>query len=528
MINILRKKKDLVLLGLVVLISFLVFSKTLSFEFINWDDDINVYKNEVFNQPRSLLNIWFSFRLPSYLPLAYSLFYLQWKLWGREPLMFHFLSLVLHALNIILIFYFLKRVGMGSLAAFFILLIYSIHPARVESVAWITEQKSLLSGVFMWLSFLAFLNYNRKKSTIALLGVGIFYLLALLSKPLVFPLFFIFFLYNFLLLKEKPTKEWFKIGGFLAVIGLGVIAINWLRESKNFIGTFASLLSVRERILICIRSLSYYILRVIFPFDLLPIYPRWKLYSDLGTNLLSILFILTLLGASWAFYRRGGRWREWVVFSLFSYFLTILPVAGLVTIPYMNTSFIADRYSYIPSIFIIMGLVILVKRFVRRPYIVLSIFSLICIFSTFRYLDAWKNPVVFWNYVIEHNPECKSGYLNLGYFMMNREGASIDEIKKAMQLHKKAISLAPTDPLGFYNYGVCLMKLGRFKEAEDYYRKALSIRPEYSDVWNDLGWILEVQGKISEAIQCYKKALEYEPTHKVAQRNLKRILNNKR
>jgi hypothetical protein len=517
--------KNHYLIVILIAATLFVYAQTAAFNFLNWDDDINVYKNEVFIDPQPLKNIWFTFKNPSYLPLTYTFFYVQWLLGQGSPQIFHVFSLFLHILNVLLIYVVMKKLKLGDLPAFFVALIYAVHPARVESVAWITDQKSLVSGVFIWLSFLSYIRYAENKKILFLAATAGCYLLAIFAKQTAVPFFLVLLAYDYFIRGERSTREYLRTGITLGSIGVFMLGVNWLRESVRLTGTAAEAMTIVERVVVFGRSISYYIIRTVFPFNLMPLYPRWEISIDVVSNYLPLILVAALGALLFYLYKRKeGELEKWLLFCSASYLLTIFPVAGIITIPYMNTAFITDRYSYLPGVFLTMILVLLVKRFVKKWEYVLIAFAILCALLSFNYLGIFRGPSSFWGYVMAKNPESKQAYSNLGYYLMHKPDATVQDIMRSMQYHQRVMQLDPKDPLGPYNYAICLIKVGKLDESEKYLRQALKLKPSYADVWNDLGWVLATQGRRKEAEVCYRTALKYNPGAKVVKRNLEKLL----
>lgn len=510
--------------SLILLITFVLYGQTVTFDFVNWDDDIHVYNNPAFESTSPLKAIWTSFKTLSYLPVTHSFFYLQWKI-SHSPHLFHAVNIVLHLINVLLILILLQKLQIELIPAFFITLIYSIHPMRVESVAWVSDQKSLISGVFIWLAFLCYVKYSEKNKTPLLLLTAVFYAFAMLSKQTAFPLPFVFLSYEFFMKNNRNFKQILKKILPLILLGTAIMFVHWTKESMNFAGTSAENISFPLRALISSKSFVYYLLKTIIPANLCPIYPRWIFSQDFVGDFLPPITILLLSIFAFSYYKkRQNAFSKLLTFAYIAYIFAIFPVTGIFTMPYLNTAFIADRYSYFPGVFITIVLVIALMHFLKKwAYIVLSCFSVICLFYSMNYIKIWKNSETFWEYIMKKNPQEDTSYTNLSYYFIHKEEGNIDNLLYATQLAQKAIDLNPTNPLGYYNYGSCLMKQGKYAESESYLKKALELKPDYADVWNDLGYILERQGDIRTAVDCYNKALFLSPDHKVAKYNLNRV-----
>jgi len=520
-------KKNILLIILIGVISFILYVPSLSFNFINWDDDIHVYNNPSFETQNPLKTIWITFKTHSYLPIAHTFFYLQWKI-SHSPRLFHTINIILHTINILLIFIVLQKLQLDTVSAFFITIIYVIHPMRAETVAWISDQKAIISGIFVWLAFLSYLKYSTKNTKFFLFLTALLYTFAMLSKQTAFPIIFVFLCYKYFILENKKIKNYLPEIITLCSVGIGIMYIHLARESQHFFSTMASSLPFFTRILVFFKSFVYYPLKTIIPIEFCPIYPSWNFFQDFVGDFLPIIAVLFLTSIILYQYKKNNTiFSKWLIFGYMSYILTIFPVTGIFTMPYLNTSFIADRYSYFSGLFIIIIVVLTVKNYFKKyAYSILSIFAIACAISTYYYLPIWKDSNTFWNYVIKHNPYCDAAYINLSYNYLHKENITQEDIQNALHLSEKAIQLNSNNALGYYNYGVCFMKLGDIESAKKFFVKALELKPDYSDIWNDLGFLYELETNTEEALKCYNKALEYNPEHKVAKFNTNRLSNN--
>ena len=294
-----------------------------------WDDDDYIINNQLLTAADGWQRIWFSLdSLSQYFPLTYSTFRIEHALWGLNTTGYHWVNLLLHVGNALLVWAVLARLGIpGSwLAA----AIFALHPVQVESVAWITERKNVLMGFFFLLTLLAwiaFVDERTRRQWIFYCLALIFYVLALSAKATACTLPAALFLILWLQKKPITMRRLMQIVPFVVLgIGMGLLAVWWERYHQGTNRAVFAFLSPIERILVASRAVWFYLSKIFWPSNLTFIYPRWNISP---ADLLDYIWLLAGIAAGVAicFLRRYvGRSVE--VAAAF-FVATLSPVLGI-------------------------------------------------------------------------------------------------------------------------------------------------------------------------------------------------------
>ena len=505
--------------GLIVLLVFLAYLPALRGGFI-WDDDEYVTNNPLLSAPDGLRRIWFSTDSPSqYFPLTYTVFRIERSLWGLNPAGYHGINILLHAINALLVWRLLKRLSVPG--AWLAGALFALHPVQVESVAWITELKSVLSLFFILLTLFCWIEFvgegSRRFRYWLALG---FYALALFSKTTACTLPATLLL--ILWLKTKPI-DWRRLAQvvpFLAIgLGMGLVTVWWERFHQ---GTQGKLFSMGwlERILVASHALWFYAGKLFWPVNLTFSYPLWAI-EPAQPSAYGWLVMGIGLGAAICLIRRFvGRSVE--VATLF-YVATLSPVLGFIMLYTFRYTFVADHYQYVASI----GLMALAAAgitiaFKTRPFLKLVFCGALLLtlgILTWQQAGIYRNLETLWRDTLAKNPDCWMAYYNLGN-RLNDKG----HIEEAMELYRKAILLNPNLPEVLNNLGAALTVQGRFDEAIQNYHKAIQINPGRTESYINLGVALARSGRTKEAIAQYRELLNSNPQMAEAMNDLAWIL----
>ncbi len=523
-LKILQYKK-FIQLFLLVILCLLIYAPSLSNGFI-WDDDMNLYRNTWIQKTEGLKDIWFSNKIYQYYPLNFTSFWLEHKLWGLNPFGYHAVNLILHILNVLLVFWVVRK--LYSRLAFPVALLFAVHPIQVETVAWITERKNLLSLFFFLSAILAYLRFDFTRRLRDYLFTVAMFILALLSKPVA--VCFIFFpaLYKWWRDRRLGWPE-IKVSVTLAAIGL-FFALYTLFLEFYQVGAQGSAfnLTFLERLVLSGRIILFYPYKIIFPFDFIFFYPRWTVDANVWWQWSFSLAVILILGALFIYRKKIGRG----ALALFIFYvISIFPVLGFLNVYGMKFSYVADHFSYLSTpvllLLICASLTFLLDRLKTRftflssiAYKILSrvFFVLIIIYMFGKSIELtknYKNEMVLWSNLVKDNPRCLVAYDSLA-----EEYRNIGEKEKVLALYKKAVEINPAAQEAYYNLGNAYCNLGKNEDAIKAYGKAIQINPGYLEAINNLASTYADMGKTERAIELWNEAVQIDPGFAIARFNL--------
>jgi hypothetical protein len=339
--------------GLIVLLVFLAYLPALRGGFI-WDDDAYVTHNPTLHDLGGLQRIWFELgAVPQYYPMVHTTFWLEYHLWGLHPVGYHLINVLLHAAAAIFLWQVLLRLRIRG--AWLAAVLFALHPVCVESVAWITERKNVLSAVFYFTAALAFLRFvaleepdgpNRLR-WYWYLGALVLFMAALLSKTVTCTLPAALLLVCWWKKGRVQRGEILPLLPFFALgVGLGLITA-WME--KFHVGAQGAewSLTFADRCLIAGRALWFYAGRLVWPAHLTFIYPRWKIEPEVWWQWLFPVAAVGVVAGLWLARRRIGKGP--LVAVLF-FAGTLGPALGFVNVYPMRFSFVADHFQYLASV----------------------------------------------------------------------------------------------------------------------------------------------------------------------------------
>ena len=515
---------------ILVVVTLLTYQPAWNGGFI-WDDDEYVVNNELLTAPDGLRRIWFSLDSPSqYFPLVYTSFRIEHALWGLNPVGYHWVNLLLHIVNALLVWRVLMALKVPG--AWLAGAIFALHPVQVESVAWITERKNVLMGFFFLLTLLAwiaFVDERTKRPWRFYVLALILYVLSLSAKTTACTLPAALLLILWLQKKPINAERILQIVPFFLLgLGMGLVAVWWERYHQ---GTSLALVPLGpiERILVASHAVWFYLGKLIWPSSLTFIYPRWTIVA---TRPLEYAWLLAGAGLCAVIYfgrRRLGRGVE--VAAVF-FVTTLSPVLGFIMLFTFCYTFVADHYQYLASIGPIAlasaGVASLAATFKGSRKLILG--TALCVIGALAVL-TWRQSAMYgdietlWRTTLLRNPGCWMAYNNLGNTLMAYNNLDntlyeANRIPEAMDLFKQALRINPDNDAAYYNLGTALALTGRMSEAIAQYEQALRIRPNFAKAHNNLGNALLLTGRTSEAIDQYEQALLIRPNFAEAHGNL--------
>jgi tetratricopeptide (TPR) repeat protein len=474
-----------------------------------WDDDAHVTKPAL-RSLEGLYRIWFDLgATQQYYPLLHSAFWVQYKLWGEATFGYHVVSLLLHITAACLVYCILLRLRIpGAIMA---AAIFALHPVHVESVAWISEQKNTLSAVFYLSAMLACLQFDETRKRLPyFVALGLF-VLGLLSKtvtatlPAALPVIFWW---------QRGTLSWRRdVQPLIPFFLLGAVAglfTAWVE--RNLIGAQGAdfELTLLQRSLLAGRAIWFYLGKLVWPTELIFIYPRWDISPYVWWQWLPPIAAVAVLVCLWSIRKR---WRAplagWLLFVG-----TLFPVLGFLNVYPFIFSFVADHFQYLASIGMIVlagsGIALGLKRLPPRARWVGDVTYLFLIVAlaalTWRQSHMYKDVIALYQTTVDRNPTCWMAHYSLG-----NELARLGQTQKAIQHYRETIELNPDYARAYNNLGTALAALGQTGEAIEQYQQALRLNPDFALAHYNLGRHFANRGETQQAMEYLLRATELNP-----------------
>jgi tetratricopeptide (TPR) repeat protein len=446
-------------------------------------------------------------------------------LWKLQPLGYHLVNVLLHALNAVLLWRVLRRLEIPG--AWWAAAIFALHPVGVESVAWITERKNVLSGLFYFLAALAYLRFRPLTGREAARAcdwryyplVLVLFLCALFSKTVTCSLPAVLLLLVWWKSGRVERRDVLALAP-LFVLGVASGLMTAWMENRAGAGGAEWALSFVQRCLVVGRALWFYTGKLFWLHNLTFIYPRWEIDAGAPWQYLFPVAALAALIALWRLRTRIGRGP--LVAVLF-FAGTLVPALGFFDLYPFRYSFVADHFQYLACIGLISLAVSTGTAICKRagPWgrnlgtVAAAIVLLILGVSTWRQARIYQDLETLWRDTLMKNPQCWMAHNNLGS-VFNRLGRLPDAIGE----YEQALQLKPDYAEAHYNLGVALVQLGRLPEAVGHWEQALRIKPDFAEVHCALGIALEHAGRVQDAIGHYEQALRIKPDYAEAHYNL--------
>jgi len=485
-----------------------------------WDDSAHL-TGPALRSFQGLWRIWSDVgATQQYYPLLHSAFWLEHRLWGDAVAGYHLTNITLHAVSACLVVTIMKRLSLpGAWLAGFV---FALHPVFVEGVAWISEQKSTLSGVFCLASLLTYLYFDqtRRKSSY-LLATGLF-VLALLSKSVTATLpavlLVIFWWQRGRLAWRRdvlPLLPWFALG-----ISAGLFTA-WMERTLIGARGAAFILTPAQRVLIAGRAIFFYAGKLVWPVNLTFSYARWKPDPAVWWQWLFPAGVLAL-GISLGFAAR--RYRGPLA-GFFIFAGTLFPVLGFLNVYPFRYSYVADHFQYLASLGIIVPVTSLLTMVARKTSsgktVTISCAALLLLVSgvlTWRQSGAYRDVETLYGEALARNPASFLAHNNLGVVLLERPGRLQDAIAE----FQAALRIEPDYPEAHTNLGLALSRIpGRLPEAIAEYQAAIGIKPDYAPAHTNLGSaLLQISGRLRDAITKCQAALRISPDDADAHNNL--------
>ncbi len=530
----------------------IAFSPAFHADFLDYDDDYYVKKNPYVGAGLTLKSVVWAFtavHASNWHPLTWISHMIDVELFGLNPKGHHAINVLFHAANAVLLFFCLRLVTGAVWRSAFVAALFALHPMHVESVAWVSERKDVLSTFFGLLAFWAYGAYakNLPTTTASIEGKHpnkpirhpkkyfwialVCFALSLLSKPMLVTLPFLFLLLDFWPLerikteanqmpanavngdREQPElKRWVhallrlvreKIPFF--ALAFGVCAITLLAQEKGGSVVPISDLPMGKRIINAIVSYEWYVARFAWPTKLAVIYPLFPTYP-----LARIIEAAVIIGFLTIFAIKLARRQSYIFVGWFWFLGQLVPVIGLVQV---GMQAYADRYTYMPYVGLSIAVTWAVEELTRKlryRRILLPIGAagilVACGIATFNQTRLWKNNETLFSHAVKVTQYNYIAVNNLGYALAEK-----GELDKAIEHFQAALKIAPKYDVALNNLGCAYVKLGKSAEALDYFRQALEIKPNNTQLRLNYGTALHETGQYRQAITEFEEVIRKEP-----------------
>jgi len=460
-----------------------------------------------------------------YYPLTSSAFWVQYQLWGDRAVGYHLVNVLLHALNAVLLWRLLLRLGLP--AAGIAAAVFAVHPVHVQSVAWISELKNVLSTAFFLSSMLLLVRYlglaaSRSSAGWLTYGLGLaLFVCALLSKTATCLLPVALVLVVWWKRGRLDRRSLLAVGPLVAVGAAFVLMTVYLEAHHGGARGEAFSQTWLERVLIAGRALWFYAGKLMWPAEQVFIYPRWTIDATVWWQYLYPLAALGVFAVLWGLRERVGRGPLAAVVFVAA---AVVPIS-LVNVAFTRLSYVSDHWAYWAS----MGLIALVVGVAagherlravvwsRRWAGVLASVLLLGVLSglTWRRALVYESSMTLWSDTVERNPQAWAAHNNLGHAL-----AEAGRWEPAIEHYREALRLYPASAKAHYNLANALERQGYLEEAIAHYRQALGIDADNATAHYNLANALRQAGDPEAAIRQYRLAVRNDPGFAMAHCNL--------
>jgi tetratricopeptide (TPR) repeat protein len=521
-----------------VAITWLVFGQTLGHDFVNFDDHVYVYDNPLITKgitPEGITGAFTHAHARNWHPLTTISHMLDCQLYGLNAGGHHATNVVLHTIAVLLLFWVLRRMTGAVWKSAMVAALFAVHPLHVESVAWVSERKDVLSAVFFLLMLNAYVRYARAASITRYLAVAVLFAAGLMSKPMLVSAPFVLLLLDYWPLRrfEQPSTTTGKakvsrsgnqrrvIGRLflekspLLVLCAGACVITFLLQ-KRATGAIPPL-PFLWRVQNAFASYVIYILKTLWPTGLAVFYPHPNDTLPIWAVIFAIGFLVAITAAAIVFRRE----RPYLFTGWFWYLLMLVPVIGLVQVGEQGQ---ADRYTYLPHIGLFLlavwlaADVIAVRQSRSRFAVAIAAVIIVALaWAAFVQTSYWRNSESLWTHALAVTSDNDVAHNNLGYLCVDR-----DELDKAISHFEIALRIRSGKRDAHYDAGSAFMQMnlanalarkGQSDEAMVHYAEAIKLQPYYADAYYNRGSVLLAKGRINEAVADWEKTLQIQPSY---------------
>ena len=517
-------------------ISLVVFGQTIRYDFVNFDDDLYVYNAPAIQAGLTAQGIALAFtsqHARNWHPLATLSHMLDCQLYGLKPGGHHATNVILHIITVLLLFRVLREMTGAVWKSAIVAALFAVHPLHVESVAWVSERKDVLSAMFFLLMLGAYVRYARGPSMTRYLLVAVLFAAGLMSKPMLVSVPAILLLLDYWPLRrfEQPSSTTGKTkivnsGNqpctrqrlFLEKIPLFVLAggscVATFVLQKRATGAIPPL-PFLWRVENAFVSYMIYVWKTLWPTHLAVFYPHPNNTLPIWVVILAMMLLLAITVSAIVFRNK----RPYVFTGWFWYLVMLMPVIGLIQVGEQGH---ADRYTYLPHI----GLFLLAVWFAadvaavresRSRFATATAAVIILALASAAFIQAsyWRNSETLWTHALDVTSDNDVAHNNLGYLRVDQ-----GELDKAIAHFEAALEIRSRKLDPHYDVGSAFVQMnladalarkGQPDEALVHYEEAIRLQPNYANAYYNRGNVLFTKGRIDEAMADWEKTLQIQP-----------------
>ena len=478
-----------------------------------WDDDGHMTKVEL-RPVEGLRRIWTEIgATQQYYPLTHSAFWLQHRLWGDATAGYHLVNIVLHACCAFLLVLLLRRLDVAG--AEFAGMVFALHPIHVESVAWISELKNVLSGLFYVAAALWYVRFDESRQRRPYVAALLLFVLALLSKSVTATLPGALLVLCWWRHGLQWRRDVVPLTPFVVLGGAAGLVTLWVEHSLIGARGIEFDLSLSERLLVAGRAIWFYLGKLLWPWPLVFNYPRWRIDSGAWLQFLYPLAVAIAAAVLWMLRHRVRA--PLAVFLIFCG--TLFPVLGFVNVFPFRYAYVADHFAYhasMPVIAFVSAAIVMLLTRTPRTISRLTQAGLVVLLGivTWQQSHAYVSVETLYLRTIERNPASWLAHHNLG--MLKLAASPVD----ASEHLRAAARIRPEDAQTRVNLGYALQLQGRYDEALAEYGEAARADPAFAEAHNNLCSVLQQMNRGAEAIAACREALRLAPGYAKAHFNM--------
>lgn len=490
-----------------------VFAQVRSHDFVDLDDGLYVTQNTNVTTGVSFDNVWWAFttgRAANWHPLTWISHQIDVSLFGVDPGPHHVVNLAWHLLNVLLLFELLRAMTGATWRSAIVAALFAVHPAHVESVAWVSERKDVLSTFFLLAATWSWMRWTRKPSSALFAATGVLFALGLMAKPMLMTLPFVWMLLDFWPLGRGsiPWRRRIQEKSLFLVLAVASAAITVIVQQRGGAVSGIDIVPVGHRLANAVASYGQYLRTLIWPDNLAAFYP-YPTSMPIAAAAAAAVVLAAISALAW----QWRRTRPYLLTGWLWFLGTMVPVIGLVQI---GTQSHADRYTYVPYIGLGIGIVWLIHELTakirygaRAAAAVASAVILMLAAQSYAQTATWRSSEALWTHAVSVTRGNARAHNLLGAVYGNT-----GRVTEAEAQFKEALRLQPDlgERIHIYpNLARALMAQGKIDEAVPHFQQARTVKPQDAALASEAGFAYLGANRPDEAITAWRDAVRLDP-----------------